>query len=128
MMRTRAVAMVFAVVLGLAVTFMHTGIGPVGHAMPTTPQHDGAPLAATASANHGPQFEKPTFDAVHEHKAHDCAGTVAKQHALGTPSLVATLPVIGRTAGIEPRVLAAFARGPPPWTVLSLADLCLLRI
>ncbi|ADG78824.1 conserved hypothetical protein [Tsukamurella paurometabola DSM 20162] len=126
-MRTRAVAFGFAVVLGLAVILMHTGLTPAGHQMPTA-GHDAPPTATAAGLQHETHAGKPSLDAVHDHQAHDCAGPVVTHSSIGSPALVAVLPYLDAGVGQEPRARAALARGPPPWTVLSLTDLCLLRI
>ncbi|TWS19825.1 hypothetical protein FK529_06650 [Tsukamurella asaccharolytica] len=127
------------VVVAFAVVLMHLGVPPM--AMPTaasapgTTTHHGAPHEATTArpaaahaAERDASPQKQTVDAVHHHDAHDCAGTVVVHKAVGAPSLVAVLPVPDGAPGATPADRAAVARGPPPWTVLALSQLCLLRV
>jgi hypothetical protein len=124
----------FAVILGLAVSLMHTGFAPMAHhpaaapssSAPATASHDA--IAPKADARHSVGVDKPTVDVIHDHQAHDCAGTVAQHKPFGAPSLVAIISVLDRIGTVEPRDRAALARGPPPWTVLTLTELCLLRV
>ncbi|BDH57572.1 hypothetical protein MTP03_25110 [Tsukamurella sp. PLM1] len=124
----RVTAAVLAVVLGVGVILMHTGLRPTGLA------HGGGGHAVERAAptvhstEHRQTVEKQTADAVHQHDAHDCAGTVVVHKSVAAPPLVATLPWSDGAPGARPSDRAAVARGPPPWTVLDLHRLCVLRV
>ncbi|KXP01303.1 hypothetical protein AXK60_03930 [Tsukamurella pseudospumae] len=125
--------MAFAVVLGFAVLLMHQGVIPMGHTAMAAMSHGSPDAPADVAAVAGPSVhhqtvEKPSVDAVHDHHAHDCAGTVVVHKSVGAPSLVAVLPLSDGTPDTGPADRAAVARGPPPWTVLDLSQLCLLRV
>lgn len=132
-MRRGATGAAAAVLLSLAVLLMHTGIvsaAPVGgHAGMRMPM--AAPHAPEASADHDAHHvkaQKPTVEGVHGHHAHMCAGVVVHHQALAAPSLVAVLSVGDRVVAASPLGSASAARGPPPWTVLDLSELCVLRV
>ena len=125
--------MAFGVVLGFAVLLMHQGAMPMGPAAMVGMSHGSPHAPADVAAVAGPSVhhqtvEKPTVDAVHDHHAHDCAGTVVVHKSVGAPSLVAVLPLSDGAPDTGPADRAAVARGPPPWTVLDLSQLCLLRV
>ncbi len=136
-MRSGRTAATTAVVLALAVFLMHLGM-PVAMAAPA--QHGAAmahhaaprdtvrPAPSMEPADHHPSVQKQTVDAVHQHEAHDCAGTVVVHKGMGAPALVAVLPRLDGAIDTSPAHRAAVARGPPPWTVLDLARLCVLRL
>lgn len=133
-MRSRGVSAVAAVLLGLAVLLMHTGM-PMAAGVPgTVAVHHGAPPEAAGGgpamdrADHQPSLRKHTVDAVHQHESHHCAGTVVVHKQVGAPSLVTVLPRFDGAPDPTPVTRAALARGPPPWTVLDLTQLCLLRV
>lgn len=128
-MRARTTAAIAAVLLGFAVLLMHTGAGPAGMSHPATSGH-GPQHAAPAvdPADHHPQVEKQTVDVVHDHQAHDCAGTVVVHKSVGAPPLVAIVPVADGAVSPSPSERAALARGPPPWTVPGLSELCVFRV
>ncbi|TWS24695.1 hypothetical protein FK268_05440 [Tsukamurella sputi] len=134
-MRSGWTAVTTVVLLGLAVVIMHMGIHPMS--MPASAgaiPHHAARTAATGApvsmdrADHGPSVQKQTVDAVHDHEAHDCAGTVVAHKSMGAPALVTVLPYVDGAPDPTPVAVAALARGPPPWTVLDLASLCVLRV
>ncbi|MGZ9826190.1 hypothetical protein ACXYTP_04690 [Tsukamurella ocularis] len=135
-MRNGRTAATTVVVVAFAVVLMHLGMPLM--AMPSaagsSSMHHGAPPTTApaettmAQAEHGTSVEKQTVDAVHDHEAHDCAGTVVVHKTVGAPPLVAVLPLADGAADATPAARAALARGPPPWTVLDLARLCVLRV
>lgn len=135
-MRSGRGAVVAAVLLAFAVLLMHTGMPPM--AMPTAsaavPSHHGTHRATVADgpvierADQRAQVQKQSMDAVHQHEAHDCAGTVVVHKAVGAPPLVAVLPLADGDTDTTASTGAARARAPPPWTVLGLAELCILRL
>ncbi|MBS4100708.1 hypothetical protein KFZ73_05600 [Tsukamurella paurometabola] len=135
-MRSGWTAATTAVLLGLGVLLMHLGVPPM--AMPTAAAgataHHSAPRSVSAAgtsleqADHGTSVQKQTVDAVHDHESHDCAGTVVVHKTVSAPSLVAVLPFADGAPDPTPVTLAALARGPPPWTVFDLAQLCVLRV
>lgn len=132
-MRTGTAAMTFAVVLGFAVLLMHHGMTSIGPAAMSGMAHGSShgPVEVDVLAgpsDHHPTVGKHTVDAVHDHHAHECAGTVVAHRSLGAPSLVAVLPLFDGALDTGPVDRAAVARGPPPWTVLDLSQLCLLRV
>lgn len=125
--------MAFAVVLGFAVLLMHQGVMPMGRAAMVGMSHGSAhgpaqPDVVAGPSDHHPTVGKQTVDAVHDHHAHECAGTVVVHKSVGAPSLVAVLPLSDGAPDTGPADRAAVARGPPPWTVLDLSQLCLLRV
>lgn len=139
-MRSGEATATVVMLLSLAVVIMHLGMppmsmpAPAGAAEPATAHHGGRTAAAPTRpdtierADHGTSVQKHTVDAVHDHQAHDCAGTVVTHKAAGAPALVAVLPYADGAPDPTPVAVAAMARGPPPWTVLDLARLCVLRI
>lgn len=136
-MRSGWTAATTAVLLALAVLLMHLGMPPM--AMPSAAAapaaHHGAPRdvkgadrTAMDAADHGTSVQKQTVDAVHDHESHDCAGTVVVHKTVGAPPLVAVLPLADGAPDVTPASRAALARGPPPWAVFDLAQLCVLRV
>ncbi|SEC58985.1 Uncharacterised protein (plasmid) [Tsukamurella tyrosinosolvens] len=133
-MRSGWTAATTAVLLALAVLLMHLGMPPM--AMPSAAAaHHGAPRdvkgadrTAMDAADHGTAVQKQTVDAVHDHESHDCAGTVVVHKTVGAPPLVAVLPLADGAPDVTPASRAALARGPPPWAVFDLAQLCVLRV
>ena len=134
-MRSGWTAIATVVLLAFAVVIMHMGMPP----MPMSPSagamtHHTAQAAVTTApvsmdrADHGPSVLQQTVDAVHDHQAHDCAGTVVAHKSVGAPALVTVLPYADGAPDPAPVAAAALARGPPPWTVLDLASLCILRV
>ncbi len=117
--------------LGLAVLIMHAGL-PQAHG--TAPAHHAPSPAVAAHAHepvvgeHHPVVQKKTLDAVHDHAAHECMGTVAAHKTIAAPPLVAVLPLADAAPGATRGTVGARARGPPPWTILGLSDLCVLRL
>ncbi|WP_083350805.1 hypothetical protein [Tsukamurella pulmonis] len=125
-----------AVVLGFAVLLMHLGMPPaaataasVGPSATSHGMHRATPAdAAFSPAEHGTSVDKQSLDAVHDHESHDCAGTVVVHKQVAPPALVAVLPLPDGAPDVTPATRAALARGPPPWTVHDLAQLCVLRV
>ncbi|NMD54148.1 MULTISPECIES: hypothetical protein [Tsukamurella] len=138
-MRSGRAAATTAILLALAVLLMHLGM-PLMAMAPATASptgHHGAPRDAAAAdeggtaadrAEHGQTVQKQTVDAVHDHEAHDCAGTVVVHKSVGAPSLVAVLPFADGAPDTSAATHAALARGSPPWTVFDLSQLCVLRV
>ncbi len=136
-MRSGRTAAILAVLLPLAVVLMHLGMPPMAmSSMPgASTAHHGASSEVKAAertaidrADHDTSVQKQTVDAVHDHEAHDCAGTVVVHKSVGAPPLVAVLPIVDDAGRSVPAVRGALARGPPPWTVHDLSQLCVLRV